>query len=105
MTPDTDIEDTSKALYSEGSWHIMHKDTWVDKFFSYDYPHMSVIYHQCRNHWLQNKGSIVCTPAVHYRIDPAELDIACGHCGETCPEGLQGLWLLHNYDSLQSDPI
>lgn len=105
MTPDADIEDTSKALHSDGSWHLMHRDTWQNHFALYDYPHMSVIYHQCHNYWKQQDNSTVWTPAVQYRIDVAELNVACNHCGERCPEALQGLWILHNYDSIQSDPI
>ena len=104
MTPNSDIEDTSKALHSDGSWHLMPKDTWEIYSTPYDYPHQSVIYHQCRNYWKRKEFGQVWVPAVQYRIDVAELTIPCGHCDEVCPEGLQALWMLHNYDSIQSDP-
>ena len=105
MTPDPDIVDTSKALFSEGAWYIMGGETWTDRFASFSYPHRSVVYHQCRNHWKKQKNSDIWTPAAQYRIDGSELNIPCNHCGERCPEGLQGLWTLHNFDSIQSDPL
>ena len=104
MTPPHDIIDTSKALHSEGDWHIMPKELWADKLVDYDYPHDSVIYHQCRNYWEQKKDSELWIPPVQYRVSQAELGIPCGHCKEACPEGLQGLWTLHNFNSIQSDP-
>lgn len=105
MTPQYDIEDTSKALHSDGSWHILHRDTWSDTFKYYKYTHDSIIYHHCRNHWKQHKNSTVWVPSVQYRVDEAEMSIPCQNCGETCPEGLQGLWKLHNFNSIQSDPL
>lgn len=104
MTLSFDIEDTSKALYSDGSWHLMHKDLWNDHFKHYRYPHQSVIYHQCRNHWKKHEDSEIVIPPVQYRISLAEMNIPCSSCGEVCPEGLQGLWKLHNFNSIQSDP-
>lgn len=104
MTPRYDIEDTSKALHSDGAWHIFHRDTWAEKFKNYDYPHDSVIYHECRNEWRQYDNSNVWVKAVQYRVTVAELNIPCSHCKEVCPEALQGLWKLHNFNSIQSDP-
>ena len=103
MTRTSNIEDTSKALYSDGNWFIMPKSLWHDKFVDYDYPHDSIIYHQCGNHWKQHKDSEIYVPPVQYRVSLAELNIPCRDCGEVCPEGLQGLWTLHNYNSIQSD--
>ena len=103
MTPRSDIEDTSKALYSDGNWYMMPKSLWASGQ-NYDYPHDSVIYHQCRNHWLQQDKMALWTPPVLYRVELAEMEIPCGDCHEVCPEGLQGLWTLHNFNSLQSDP-
>ena len=103
MTFHTGGEDTSKALFSEGSWHIMHKDIWQNKYFELYYKYDSVIFHQCRNHWKKHEDSDVWVPSVQYRITVAELNIPCSHCKEVCPEGLQGLWKLHNYNSIQSD--
>ena len=103
MTLPIDIENTEKALFSDGSWHIMPKELWHEKFESYDYPHQSVIYHQCRNYWEKHGDSKLWFPPVQYRVSVHELNIPCASCHETCPEGLQGLWKLHNYDSLQSE--
>ncbi len=100
MTPPSNIEDTSKALFSEGSWFIMPKTLWANMFKNYDYPHDSVIYHECRNHGNQYDKMAVWTPPVRYRVDLSEMAIPCGSCHEVCPEGLQGLWTLHNFNSL-----
>ncbi len=103
MTPVIDIEDTSKALHSDGDWHIMPKSVWHDRFVDYDYPHQSIVYHQCRNYWQMQGDDHIVVPPVQYRVSQHELNIPCGHCKQTCPEGLQGLWTLHNFNSLQSD--
>jgi len=105
MTHPEDIKDTSKALFSEGAWHIMPGDLYSDKFVAYDYPHDSIIYHQCRNYWEKNKNSEIWIPPVVYRVSLAEMNIPCSSCGEVCPEGLQGLWTLHNYNSLQQKDL
>ena len=103
MTLPFDIENTEKALFSDGDWHIMPREIWNQKFVTYDYPHQSVIYHECRNHGKNIGNSQIVVPPVQYRVSVHELNISCGSCHETCPEGLQGLWTLHNFNSLQSD--
>ena len=103
MTLLSAIEDTSKALFSDGSWYIVKKTKVHDYFVSAGYPYDSIVYHQCRNHWKLHKESEIYIPLVQYRLSAAELDIPCSSCGETCPEALQGLWKLHNFDSIQSD--
>ena len=104
MTLPEPYEDTSKALFSDGCWYIMPRGTWTELIGYGDYPHKSVVYHQCRNHWKQHGNDGIWVSAVQYRISVNELSIACAHCGEVCPEPLQGLWKLHNFDSIQSDP-
>lgn len=105
MTPRSDVEDTSKALHSDGSWYILPTASWMEKIEYYDYPHASVIYHQCRNHWQKHNKSEIWVPPVSYRISLSEMNIPCSSCFEVCPEGLQGLWQLHNYDSLQKHDV
>ena len=105
MTLPPDNEDTSKALYSDGSWYILHSDAWANTISGMKYPHQSVIYHQCRNHWKQLANSQIYTPPVQYRVSVAELNIPCRSCYEICPEALQGLWILHNFDSIQSTTL
>jgi hypothetical protein len=102
MTTEWEICDTSKALHSEGQWHIMHRDYYGDRFFTLDYPYHSVIYHHCRNEWSQKGNHEMWTPPVHYRIDVEEMRIPCTNCKETCPTALVGLWTLHNFDIIQS---
>ena len=102
MTLPLDVEDTSKALFSDGSWYILHSDAWTNTISGMDYSHQSVIYHKCRNPWKKQTDSSFWTASVQYRVSVSELGIPCGSCDEVCPEALQGLWKLHNYDSIQS---
>ena len=100
MTVNAVLADTKKALYSEGSWHLMEVR---DKYVADDFPHASILYHQCSNYFKQEGKSKVWIPAILYRIDVHELTIPCRDCGSVCPESLQGLWTLHNFDTVQSE--
>ena len=104
MTSENFIVDTSQALHTDGSWHIMDKRVFTNAFDHHSYEYNSVIYHHCRNEWEVKKDSAIYLPPVRYRITEDELNIPCSACKESCPERLQGLWKLHNFDIIQSSP-
>ena len=97
--------DIRQAVHQEGSWYI------IPVKYCYFYfgttPFASHVFHVCTKSWLLKsnpdergveKPSV--SPYTCHRIWQADMSIACNYCGETPPEGLVGLWSLHNFDSL-----
>jgi hypothetical protein len=103
MTSQIPYADISKALHTDGDWYIISTDDFLDLTRKYDYPHKSIVYHQCRNYWKRVNGSYVYyTPGI-YRVSESEFTIPCEDCGSSIPDDLRGLWLLHNFDSIQAE--
>ena len=77
-------------LYKEGSWFILGKDQCGPDMQTY--PHQSLIWHQCPQFTDDYKGV--------WRLSANNLFVPCGVCKEVCPDGLAGLWQMHNWETL-----
>jgi hypothetical protein len=81
-------------LHKEGNWYILGKGHCGDDMSPY--PHESLIWHQCQ----VAHGPALSEYTGCWRVRGASLGMPCGVCWEVCPEGLQGLWRLHNWETL-----
>lgn len=99
----TFIVDTTKALYTEGDWYLIGVEQFASLANKYDWPHSSIVYHHCRNTWKKDENSYIYHKQGLYRIAESEFNLPCADCGSVVPETLRGIWLLHNFDSIQRE--
>lgn len=102
MTPDSPCEDPSRALHTDGYWHIIVKSKAIEEIVGWVMHVSSVVYHNCPKSSSYNDKQNLWTLPVQYRISSTEMDIQCMACHEDVPESIRGLWMLHNFDSIQS---
>lgn len=103
----TEPLDTSKALHSDGNWHVIPvrpEDVWVHPAaLRID----SVVLHVCSKSWSvksipDERGveRMHVQPYVVHRYRSVDLNAECCHCSERPPESVVCLWILHNWDYL-----
>ena len=77
-------------LHKEGNWYMLDKNQCHSDM--QPYPHQSLIWHQCpeANHGYEGM----------WRLSLKSLFLPCGACEEVIPDGLAGLWQMHNWETL-----
>jgi len=86
------IEDLyATVLHREGDWYLLDRKSVGNGLFLMNYL-SSVIWHECPIKIDSWNGM--------WRLVVKTLNLPCPQCGDVCPEEIQGLWLLHNWDAL-----
>lgn len=80
-------------LLVEGSWYLLLKTQCSVEMQAY--PHTSLIWHSCSANYPQLPGGYQGC----WRVSHRWLGEPCGACGEICPEAIQGLWKMHNWET------
>lgn len=80
--------DEGETIDQEGNWYLIRVPTYSNW--------ESWIVHGCKKYL---DGKVLChrLGAYVYNLNPP----CCIICGETPPERLQTLWILHNFDNIQ----
>ena len=97
--------DITKAVYQDGTWYIIpNRYCWKYQGAT---SFISRVFHVCSKTWspktfldidgVEKKHAL---PYTCSRLRPKHMQLPCKNCGETPPEGLVGLWTLHNWDYL-----
>ncbi len=90
-----------EILHTDGEWHLVVTSSDICEVVGWVVNCDSVVYHLCSKAAEPNENTNLWGLAIQYRITSHELGIPCHVCHETVPEGLRGLWMLHNYDSIR----
>ena len=97
MVHDVDIkEETSHALHQENGWYLIPR-RYCRLLADYTAtPKMdSMLFHVCS----ESKYAADHKWTSHWYAT-SHMGMCCPECGHLPPKGLQGLWLLHNWDHL-----
>ena len=101
-----DITDITKAVMSEGPWHIVPTG-YVTDWVGFDRE--SVIVHACPE-WERPEEDRVGLPdppgswdILTYWTTLWSLNAPCERCNMRPPEAIAGLWTLHNFDAFAGE--
>jgi hypothetical protein len=96
--------DIRQALHQDGNWYL------IPTKYCYQYlerPQPSMLFHICAKSWVcksspDERGveGMSVYPYTLHRMNQSEMGYKCEHCHELPPEGLVGVWTLHNWDYL-----
>ncbi len=101
-----DITDITKAVMSEGPWHIVPTG-YVTDWVGFDRE--SVIVHACPE-WEKGFGESVKEKYTNFSVAHLSywttlwsLNAPCEQCDMRPPEAIAGLWTLHNFDAFAGE--